>query len=253
MSRQLKEVPARSYISTAAFNLNFFTYTTSMSPSTFKKSGDLSAVSGATSSNCPAGRVLRENGRKLYPGAHDISTVNGVATTFPSGTVMVGVFDNQSGLNGFIDPNAPMFAVYNGDRAGYLKDAVDPVGGQTDQGSPVLTNGALVADGQVRSSTITELVTVDGTPNTAALDASLGQVFTLTTTKAVTITLSNPSPGAQVFLIVTGDGSVVTFGTEIKGMGPLTATNGKIFTIHYICNGTSLLEVSRTLAFTDTT
>jgi hypothetical protein len=149
MSRQLKEVPARSYLSTAPFYSNFFTYTTSMSPSTFKKSGDLSAVSGATSSNCPAGRVLRENGRKLYPGAHDISTVNGVATTFPSGTVMVGVFDNQSGLNGFIDPNAPMFAVYNGDRAGYLKDAVDPVGALTDQGAPVKTNGSANVTGDV--------------------------------------------------------------------------------------------------------
>lgn len=152
MSRQLKELPARSYISTAAFHSNFFTYTTSISPSTFKKSGDLSAVSGASSSTCPAGRVLRENGRKLYPGAHDISTVNGAATTFPSGTVMVGVFDNQSGLNGFIDPNAPMFAVYNGDRAGYLKDAVDPVGGLTDQGSPVLTNGSANVAGDVSVS-----------------------------------------------------------------------------------------------------
>jgi len=152
MSRQVKEVPARSYLSTAAFHLNFFTYTTSMNPITFKKSGDLSAVSGATSSNCPAGRVLRENGRKLYPGAHDISTVNGVATTFPSGTVMVGVFDNQSGLNGFIDPNAPMFAVYNGDRAGYLKDSVDPVGGLTDQGAPVKTNGIADVTGDVTIS-----------------------------------------------------------------------------------------------------
>lgn len=114
-----------------------------MNPRTLVKSGDLSYVTGATSSSCPAGRVLRENGRKLYPGAHNISTVNGVVTTFPPSTVMVGVFDNQSGLNGFIDVNAPMFTLYNGDRANYLKDPVDPVGGLTDHSAPTLTNGGV--------------------------------------------------------------------------------------------------------------
>uniref|UniRef100_A0A6C0AMS2 Uncharacterized protein n=1 Tax=viral metagenome TaxID=1070528 RepID=A0A6C0AMS2_9ZZZZ len=143
MSRQLKEVSARSYIATAAFHLNFFTYKTSMNSQTFKTTGDLSKVTGATSGTCPAGRILRENGKKLFPGAHPIDTVNGVTTTFPPSTVMVGVFDNQSGLNGFIDVNAPVFAVYNGDRPNYLKDAVDPVGGLTDHSAPTLTNGSV--------------------------------------------------------------------------------------------------------------
>jgi hypothetical protein len=171
MSRQLKEVSARSYIATAPFHLNFFTYSVSTNPSTFLKSGDLSAVSGATSGTCPAGRVLRENGRKLYPGAHDISTVNGVAATFPKSTVMVGVFDNQSGLNGFIDVNAPMFTLYNGDRPNYVSDAVDPVGGLTDHSAPTLTNGAV---------NILQTLTVAGT---SALNggASVGSSGTLLT------------------------------------------------------------------------
>lgn len=150
MSRVSKEVSARSYIATAPFHLNFFTYKVNMAPVTFVRTGDLSKVTGATALTCPAGRVLRENGRKLFPGAHPVNTVNGVATTFPPSTVMVGVFDNQSGLNGFIDVNAPMFAVYNGDRPNYLKDAVDPVGGLTDQSAPTLTNGNV----QVGSSLI---------------------------------------------------------------------------------------------------
>lgn len=122
--------------------MNFFTYTTSKNPSTFKTTGDLSMVSGATSGTCPAGRILRENGRKLFPPAHPIDTVNGSPVTFPA-TVMVGVFDNQSGLSGFIDPNAPIFAVYSSDHPNYLKDSVDPVGGLTDQSSPTLTNGSV--------------------------------------------------------------------------------------------------------------
>lgn len=183
MSRQVKEIPARSYLSTAAFHLNFFTYTTSMNRDTFTKSGDLSAVSGATSGTCPAGRVLRENGRKLYPGAHNISTVNGVATTFPPSTVMVGVFDNQSGLSGFIDVNAPIFVLYNGDRAGYLKDAVDPVGGLTDQSAPTLTNGSvqILRNLDVSGNTaLSGTLTVTGT---SALNggASVGSSGTLIT------------------------------------------------------------------------
>ena len=143
MSRVSKEVSARSYIATAPFHLNFFTYKVNMAPVTFVRTGDLSKVSGATALTCPAGRVLRENGKKLFPGAHPINTVNGVPTTFPPSTMMVGVFDNQSGLNGFIDVNAPMFALYNGDRPNYLKDAVDPVGGLTDHSAPTLTNGSV--------------------------------------------------------------------------------------------------------------
>jgi len=114
-----------------------------MAPVTFVRTGDLSRVTGATALTCPAGRILRENGKKLFPGAHPISTVNGVAATFPDSTVMVGVFDNQSGLSGFIDVNAPMFAGFNGDRPNYLKDAVDPVGGLTDRSAPTLTNGSV--------------------------------------------------------------------------------------------------------------
>jgi len=140
MSRQPKELSLRSYVSTAAFHNNFFTYTTSKDRLTFKVTGDLSLVSGATSVNCPSGRILRENGRKLFPPAHPIDTLNGAPLIFPS-TVMVGVFDNQSGLSGFIDPNAPMFAVYNTDHPNYLKDSVDPVGGLTDLGPPTMTNG----------------------------------------------------------------------------------------------------------------
>jgi len=143
VSRNSKEVSARSYIATAPFHLNFFTYTVTMAPLTFVRSGDLSKVAGATAGTCPAGRILRENGKKLFPGAHPVNTVNGIITTFPPSTVMVGVFDNQSGLNGFIDVNAPIFAVYNGDRPNYLKDAVDPVGGLTDKSAPTLTNGSV--------------------------------------------------------------------------------------------------------------
>jgi hypothetical protein len=165
MNRQLKEISEKSYIATAPFHTNFFTYTTSTNPSTFEKQGDLSVVNGATSGTCPAGRILRENGRRLFPGAHPINTLNGSPVTFPPSTMMVGVFDNQSMLNGFIDVNSPIFAPYNSDRPNYLKDAVDPVAGLTDRGAPVYTNGSADILGNLNVTANTRLygtLRVDG-------------------------------------------------------------------------------------------
>ena len=182
MSRQVKEISLKSYVATLPFNTDFFTYTTTKSQSTFQTSGTLAAnVAGATASTCPAGRILRENGRKLYPGAHP--GVN---------TLMVGVFDNQSMLSGFIDPNSPKFAVYNTDRPNYLVDAVDPgPGSQTDQSAPVKTNGNIIVTGlselnggvKVGSSGTTILNVFKGTmtaTNSLTGGLSLGQSVILT-------------------------------------------------------------------------
>lgn len=244
MSRQVKEISLKSYVAVAPFHNDFFTYTVTTDRNTFKKTGTLAAnVSGATATTCPAGRILRENGRKLYPEAHD-----GVRT------LMVGVFDNQSMLSGFIDPNSPEFAVYNTDRPNYLVDAVDPAGGLTDQGPPVKTNGQVV----------TRVVSLTPTPNvndqTISLDATLGRTFTLTmpsgTSKTATVNLSNALPGSDVFLVVSGDASVngtLVLGTNIYASdanGSMETVAGKVYVFHFVCipNPTgvaSLYEVTR--------
>jgi len=137
MSRNLKEVSARSYISADTYNDNFFSYVVSTGPSPqFKKTGALVAVNGATSVNCPAGRILRENGKKLFPDAYD-----GVHT------YMVGVFDIISNLSGYINPNDPVFAPFNGDRPNYLKDSVNSQA--KNLGAPTLTQGHVVCSGDI--------------------------------------------------------------------------------------------------------
>jgi len=248
MSRSVKELSAKSYISTEAYNNNFFTYTITTGPSPqFKKTGALTSVSGATSVNCPAGRILRENGKKLFPGAYPGVT-----------DYMVGVFDILNNLSGFIDPNDPVFAPFNGDRPNYLKDSVNSqaknLGAATLTQGSVICSGDVISSGQVRSQEFTTLETVDGTPNTAALDVSLGQVFTINTTKNVTIVPSNQSVGAHVYLIINGGGAhTVTFGTGMFGLGPLVVADDKIYTIHFICNSPLyMFELGRTAAFTDT-
>jgi hypothetical protein len=142
----------KSYISTAAFHAHFYSYSTS--ESNFVVSGSLSAVSGANSSTCPAGRILRENGRKLVPGAHPGIT-----------TYMVGVYDPATYFSGFIDPNAKVFQIYNTDKPNFLPDGVEPTEGTTDRGPSMYTRGNVLGGGDLDisgSAVISNGATVNG-------------------------------------------------------------------------------------------
>ncbi|NDB87116.1 MAG: hypothetical protein EB127_31185 [Alphaproteobacteria bacterium] len=230
MSRNLKEVSAKSYISTDEYNGNFFSYVVTTGPSPqFKKTGALTAVSGATSLNCPAGNVLRENGKKLFPDAYPGVT-----------TYMVGVFDNLNNLSGYINPNDPVFALFNGDRPNYLKDSVNS---QTKNlGAPTLTQGSVicsdvVSTGQIRSNTVTVL-NIDAS-NNVTIDVSLGQVFTLNATRSFTLKATGLLPGAVAFLKVTGSAYTMTLGANMEsplGNGPFGTPGNFMF----FCDGNKL-------------
>jgi hypothetical protein len=122
----------RSYITLGAFQNDIFTYTTSIVE--FTTVGTLTPIGG---SNCPKGRFLFENGRKLFPGTHP-----GVST------YMIGVYDPVSSLKGFIDPNSKLFSPMNTDKSStaQITDntagtfATNPNGGaERDQGPGVFT------------------------------------------------------------------------------------------------------------------
>ena len=132
----------RSYMSVASFETAFFTYTVAMNTTTFVNTGTLTTVSGATAANCPRGRVLRENGTKLFPDA------NPGITKF-----LVGVFDANSGLTGFIDPNGPIFTVYNTDKPDYIADTVGPDGLRAAKAPPVFTDGTIEAASTIKAGT----------------------------------------------------------------------------------------------------
>jgi hypothetical protein len=249
--RQLKELPEKSYVAAAAFNADVYTYTVTQSQTTFQKTGTLAAnVSGATAVTCAAGTILRENGKKLYPAAH-----NGVTT------LMVGVFWNTSKtdtttsnmLSGFIDPNSPKFAVFSADRPNYMNVLpIDPTGGLADQGAPVVTNGMV-------SSRVVALGVLSSA-GTSTLDLSTGRIFTLTLPASGTNTLGvSPStllPGVVVNLVITGGAGTLTLGTVFKksAVSPftgavLTLASGTI-SMAFVSDGTNLWEVSRTAALT---
>ena len=132
----------RSYMSVAAFDTSFFTYTVAMNTTTYVNTGTLTTVSGATAANCPKGRVLRENGKKLFPDA------NPGITKF-----LVGVYDSITGFSGFIDPNGPVFTMYNSDKPTYLADTVGPDGRTAARAPPVYTDGTIEAASTIKAGT----------------------------------------------------------------------------------------------------
>lgn len=130
--------PRRTYMATRNFEADFYSYATSVNMSTYDTTGTLTPVT-ADASKCPQGRTLRETGKKLYPGANP-----GVAQ------YMVGVYDDQTGLRGFINPNSAVFLLLNSDKPEYLPQGSELAGATfsgLNKGQPVFTHGDINAGG----------------------------------------------------------------------------------------------------------
>jgi hypothetical protein len=267
----ITNIPRRAYITTTAFNNDFYTYTVSMNPTTFVTTGTLAAnVVGATAVTCPANRILRENGKRLYPeGANP--GVN---------TLMVGVYDTITGFKGYIDPNAPPFAVYNSDKSYQTPNGINPNGSLVDQGPPIFTRGPtrlyggvdvsgglVVVGGMLRDSSTTALTTIvaNGAATAQTVDPNLGEIYTFTASPpsgVASITLNGANitgtTGARVTLLITATtafNTTITFGTGFFKTATLivTAAAGPVtqyYSISFISNGTNLFELSRTAAQT---
>lgn len=118
----------RSYIASQNFTYSFFTY----------KDESLTPVT-EDETKCPAGRVLRESGRRLFPGSSP-----GINQYY------VGVYDPITFLKGFIDPNGSVFAEFNTNKPNYLDDNYSDDGSDDDSlgpdaGDPVYTKGNVTA------------------------------------------------------------------------------------------------------------
>jgi len=172
--------PRRHYIANNAFNNDFFSYTVSYSivNGVEVKTGTLASVVGASSGNCPKGRILRENGKKLYPG----SSVG--VTQYPGSSVgvsqyLVGVYDSVTFLNGFINPNSPIFVPMNTDKPHYLADGNDLTGSNlSNQGPAIYTRGDANIDGNstlgLLGSAITFIKSGSGTSSDPATTGANG-------------------------------------------------------------------------------
>ena len=246
----------RSYITTGAFNNDIWAYQTQMNPTTFKTEGHLVAAtlpSGTTltAALCPAGRILREVGRKLFPGVHPglvaTDTWNSVAvgtSTSYTGHMMVLVFDAVTGLKGFIDANNEILAIYNSDRA---NDFVDANENPSTGGAPARLGQSLYTAGNVVFAP-TAMGIVAGA-NTYNFVTSPGTLYTCTALTSVSnIVPVVPTSGAMIIIRVTGVASAaaVTFSSPFKASAtalPAAAVN--VVTVTFISDGTNLIEVSR--------
>lgn len=113
VSSSFKDVPRRQYITSDLFNTNIFQYSTYIDSSLATR-GRLINHPNATELNCVPGIILRENGKKLHSGTHpDLKD----PVTNLQYTYLVGVYDVFTGISGFINPNAPYFAVLNTDKS----------------------------------------------------------------------------------------------------------------------------------------
>jgi len=103
--------------------------------------GTLSVLSTATPTNCPAGRILHETGKKLFPGANpNVSDY------------LVSVYDPVSMLTGFINPNQPFFSLMNTDRANFLLDGPNGTGtglSASARANALYTRGDVLAGGRM--------------------------------------------------------------------------------------------------------
>jgi hypothetical protein len=245
----------RSYISTAAFNNDIWAYQKQMNATNFKNEGRLVAPtipsSGAavTAALCPAGRILREAGRKLFPYTHPglvaTDTWNGVAVGTNisyTGHMMVLVFDAVTGLKGYIDPNNEIFAVYNSDRANDFVDAAETVGGPpTRLGQSIYTAGNMVFSAAT--------ITLAAGANAYNFVTNPGTLYTCVAPTAVSnLVPTVPTAGSMIIIRVVGQAAAaaVTFSAPFKATAtaaPAAATN--VVTVSFISDGTNLIEVSR--------
>ena len=214
-----------NYISTAAFNSAFFAYTFTgpSAANNFTGSGALSAVvnssgTAVTAADCPAGRVLRTNGKRLYPDAAGIPVAS-----LADRTPLIGVFDYHTNLSGFINPNATVFALYN------LDKPVDDIGGtaagstNNTRGMSVYTGGDVVLLGNLVQSRSVNNIT-DGT--SMAITAAQLVAGIVTSTPTTTRNIALPAAADIIALIGATVGATIQF-TFIN----LSATAGNIATL----------------------
>jgi hypothetical protein len=232
----------RSYIATAAFNGSIFQYTTQLNMNPVRNEGRLTAITTSptgttlTATNCPAGRILREVGAKLYPGVHPGLAVGdtysgAVVGTTATNKFWVKVFDAQTGVRGFIDPNASIFTLYNSDKSIEIQDALENAGGAPSRLGPALAATVTIQKPILPAATtgtgvltLTAAQTVGGVvvqapgaaqavnlPSTTTLIAQLGGAVVGATNEFVYINTS----GTNAATITAGDGSTTIVGSAV--------------------------------------
>lgn len=182
-----QDTSRRSYITSGAFNDHFYTYNIN-NTDVFNPVGSLVPVT-TDPGLCPSGRVLRETGRKLYPGVHPNIT-----------NMMVMVYDDQTLLKGFINPNYSLFSVFSTDKSYFVANSTEP----TNAGSGSTIILATEQLGYRTNVPQVQQLTSKATPVT--INGPSGTIITegsnLNAGDLVTFRLNNTSIGPNDFLLL---------------------------------------------------
>jgi hypothetical protein len=220
----------RSYISTEPFAGHFLKYN--------EETSSLSVIT-TNAELCPPGRILKENGKKLYPDANP-----GINQYY------VGVYDSVSFLKGFIDPNASVFSEFNANKPTYLEENKENELIGPDAGAPVYTKGNISAisynkEGSNNDNYIQLINDINGGTSanmgydgaeapyvecytTNESGAGSSRVYMETVPGAAMINLQGPSAGeAKIEAAVSGGGFVGLYASSgnVVNSGVLTPYN----------------------------
>ena len=214
----------KAYVSTGPFMGAFYSYTLSTN-SSLQTTGTLSLITNTTL-QCPAGRILALNGRKLTPGANPMNLITatyGAAPTSTTPRLYLGVADLVSGLNGFIDPNSVLFAPYDKNRpvTDYL---VDMEAGLTSAQALAQIHSGASANILTKSAGTLDASAGTGT-TVAASSSACGTVkmFTISsTTVAVTALVTCTLVNATSIILVTPTAAGVLASVTVTGAGTFT-------------------------------
>ena len=240
---------SKSFITNAAFNNDFYTYTVSKNAS-FQNVGTFTLTS-SSATVCPANRVLHVTGGKLVPNINPMNTfVGGLSTagvTSP-GRLLLKVYDPITFLNGYIDPTNTKFSSYEQNQPNFFDlgttGSNPPLGGQ---------GGEVVAKGQVRSGTVTVSTATAGGIYT--IDPTLGQVFSFTGTQGGAVTLAvtagsaAAAPGSVIYVVFSDGGGRTVLGSTVatqvvKTLAVQTMTNGQGYSMTLVSDGTVFRQVA---------
>jgi hypothetical protein len=260
----------KSYITTDNFFNNLRTYETQTNSTTYATEGRLTTpgtVAGVTTvpvknvktnvnlvqADCPAGRILRETGRRLFPGQNPGLNVgdryNGaVVGTNATQTMWVMVYDIMTGINVFINPNDTVFAVYNTDKP---LELINPLEGSASVlGAPVISGGLVTAVGQIRSTGAVNLTPLI-VSNAVTLDPTASQFFTITNSGGpVAIRASSTPVGATIRILLNFvTGNAVSFPDFIASNSRAipTGTTSGTYLYTFFSDGSFFYEVSRNI------
>jgi hypothetical protein len=215
--KEFAQATDKTLVSTGAFNGEFYSYTVAMN-SRFQMIGTFTIVPGATSTTCPAGRVLHLTGKKLFP---DINPMN----TFVAGSpltakkFLVAVYDPVSFLNGFIDPTSTTFAKFDQNVPNFFNTGRDGSGIEWSAGGQAA---------ELRLVDATMTAAVGGGVTFEAGNASVGRVWCNTYNTHILVRTTAFTANSRVLLSCLSGGNALQFVTAADGSTTFTPGSFRI-------------------------